>query len=268
MSKKIVFLGAGKMGEALISSFISGGAAAASSITAADADAKRLLYLKKRYGIRTADKRAALKGAGVVFLAVKPQQMQELLDEILPYAGRNVLYISIAAGLTTKYLEKNLPAGAAVIRTMPNTPAMVGLGATGISKGRRASSKDVNTAKRLLDKAGITAVLPEKDLDAVTAISGSGPAYVFYLTELLEQAAKALGLSKEASAKLARQTVAGAGRMLERMPDVPAAQLRKNVTSPGGTTEAALKVLGEGCFYGILLDAVKSAKKRSRELAK
>jgi pyrroline-5-carboxylate reductase len=268
MNKKIVFLGAGKMGEALIGAFIGSRAAYASRITAVDADAKRLNYLKKRYNIGiTADKRRALKNARIVFLAVKPQQMQELLDEIRPYAGRKTLFISIAAGLTTKYLENNLPKGAPVIRTMPNTPAMVGLGAAGIAKGRRATAVHIRAAKRLLDNAGITAVLPENKLNAVTAVSGSGPAYVFFLAEMLERSAVELGLSKDVAAKLARQTVAGAGRMLERS-EATAAQLRKNVTSPGGTTEAALKVLGKKEFYSIFSQAVKRAAKRSRELSK
>jgi pyrroline-5-carboxylate reductase len=269
INKHIVFLGAGKMGEALISYFVKSGIVAASKVTAVDADWKKTAVLAKRYGIKsTPDKSRALRNADIVFLAVKPQQMPGLLDEIKSLVNKKMLVISIAAGITTRYIEDRLSGRCAVIRTMPNTPAMIGLGATGISKGRRVSKSQIETAKKLFDKAGKTAVLAEDKLDSVTAVSGSGPAYVFFLAEMLERGAVELGLSKETASEFARQTVAGAGRMLEQFSDKPAAELRKNVTSPGGTTEAAITYLEKNNFYDIFIKALKRAKERAQELSK
>ncbi|MFH1367729.1 MAG: pyrroline-5-carboxylate reductase [Elusimicrobiota bacterium] len=269
INKNIAFLGSGKMAEALISGFIKSRLAPASAITAVDIDLKRLSFLKRKYRIKTStDKLSALKKANIIFLAVKPRQMEGLLCEAGLRIRKNQLVISIAAGITTKWIERFLIKGVPVVRTMPNTPAAFGCGATGIAKGRWAKAAHLSTAKKLFDQTGITAALPESKIDAVTAVSGSGPAYVFLLAELLEQAAKDLGLAGNTARDFSRQTVIGAGEMLKRCPETPAARLRKNVTSPGGTTEAAIKTLARNKFAEIFKKAVKRAKERAKELSR
>lgn len=269
INKKIAFLGGGKMAEALISGFIKGGLISPASITASDIDAKRRAHLKKKYGVRIVpDAVSAVERADVVILAVKPQQLEGLLSEVGSFVGAKALVVSIAAGITTGWIEKFLKTGTPVIRTMPNTPAMLGRGATGIAKGSSAKDSHVALAKRLFATVGKTGVFPEDLIDSVTAVSGSGPAYVFYVSEILKEAAVELGLDDRAADDFARQTILGAGEMLFRFRDVPASELRRNVTSPGGTTEAALKSLEEQGFKEILKSAVKRARDRARELSR
>lgn len=199
--------------------------------------------LKSKYKIRVnPDNRLAVDGADIVLLAVKPQQMPVVLEAIAPRITRRHLVLSIAAGITTSVIEKFLTRGVPTIRIMPNTPALVGAGAAGVSRGRYATVRHENMARSILETVGIVVSVPEKLMDAVTAVSGSGPAYVFYLAEAMKQAGIELGLSATVADQLVRQTIRGAGLLLAQSPDEPQV-LRQRVTSPGGTTEAALKVL-------------------------
>lgn len=222
--------------------------------------------LRRSYGVSGGtDNRAAVKSARTVVLCVKPQQMAALLEEVVPVMGRK-LVLSIAAGLTTRFFESRLPS-AAVIRVMPNTPALVGEGALVFCRGRRVTPTQVRQAENLLGSLGEVWELPEKLMDAVTALSGSGPAYLFYLVEVLSKAGVAAGLPREIAAPLARQTVWGAGALLKARPDVQPEDLRRQVTSPGGTTEAALDVLQSSSLQKIFDRALVRARKRSRELS-
>ena len=265
---KIAFLGAGNMAEAIIAGITGSGLVAPRNIIASDVRRERLKYLSNKFGVRAAESNiSALKGAAVIFLCVKPQMMEELLCNTGLHIRPAQLVISIAAGITAKYVEKFLPGGVPVVRVMPNLPLMAGAGAAGICAGRHAKKAHVNTAVKLFSSSGIAVAVPENKLDAVTAISGSGPAYVFYLAEILKNAGTAMGLGESVSDRLSRQTVFGAGKMLKEQA-LPASQMRKNVTSPGGTTEAAIKFLDKKGFARILKEAVKLAKKRAGELSR
>jgi len=265
---KIGFLGAGNMAEALISGLISSGMAKPGRIAAADICVPRLLFLKKKYGVRTvSDNRALVKESDMVFLAVKPKDMEKLLTETGASFTPSKLVISIAAGITSAFIEKFLPKNVAVVRSMPNTPALVGKGAIAIAAGRYARAGHLKLADKALSAAGLVVRLEEKMLNAVTAVSGSGPAYVFYLAEALENAAVEIGLDRTTAASLARRTVYGAGAMLAQTEDGPAV-LRKKVTSPGGTTEAAVMFLEKKKFAGVFKQAVRKAFEKAGQLSR
>lgn len=266
MNKNITFIGAGNMAEALISGFLKSGLVSRSRITAADVRSARLAYLKKKHGIRVEkSNRDAVKNADIVFLAVKPQQMDDVLCDISLFVKKTQLVVSLAAGITTKFIERYIKAP--VIRSMPNTPALVGEGAIAVSKGSLATAKDLSTAKELFSAVGMVVALSEEHLNAVTALSGSGPAYVFYLAEAFEKAGEHLGLSKEISASLAKQTIFGAGKLLKQS-KLNSSALRTMVTSPGGTTEAAIKHFEKHEFLNIVRGALRKARQRASELNK
>jgi pyrroline-5-carboxylate reductase len=268
VEKIIVFIGSGNMAEALISGLSGSGLVEKKNIIAADIRPERLRYIAKKYGVKTAaDNLRALPQADIVFLAVKPQQMEAFFAEAAGAIRRSQLIISIAAGITTNCIEKHLPAGTAVVRAMPNTPALLGEGAIGIAKGSAARPAHMALAKKLFGTVGTVVELPESSLNAVTALSGSGPAYIFYLCEALAEAGAAMGLSGEVADLLARQTIKGAGRMLSAM-KTDAAELRRNVTSPGGTTEAAIAHLEKSKFKDIIAGALQQANRRAGELSK
>lgn len=268
LSQKICFLGAGNMAEALISGLLNSGIVSASKITAVDLRNERLDYCRKKFGIEvTSDSSSAIRESDLIFLAVKPQQIEALLFEISRYVRANQLVISIAAGVTTGYIEKFFKSDAPVIRCMPNTPALLGEGAIAVCPGKDAKQSHVKLALRIFSTVGIAIELPEKKIDAVTALSGSGPAYVFYLAETLARAGAEIGLEPGVSDMLSRQTIFGAGKMLSYLKAHPS-ELRKNVTSPGGTTEAAIKHLETKKFSEIITGAVKQAYKRARQLSK
>jgi pyrroline-5-carboxylate reductase len=258
-NQTIAFLGAGNMAEALIRGLLDKQVVTASSILAHDIRAERLVELRRRYGIRTGPPEA-----DIVILAVKPQQMSEALSSLRPAASS--LFISIAAGIPTARIERELGGRPRVVRGMPNTPALVGAGAAALCKGRYASEDDLATAESILGAVGITVRVEEPLLDAVTALSGSGPAYVFYVTEAMIAAGIAQGLPAEVARRLAIQTVAGAGRLMAETGEDPG-RLREKVTSPGGTTEAALKVFGDRRLAEIFAEAIATATRRGRELA-
>ena len=267
LNKTIAFLGSGNMAEALISGVVKGKLFLKQRIIATDVREDRCIDISRKYGIVTIeDNRQAAKLADVIILAVKPQQLDALLQEIAPSVKKRSLVISIAAGVTIGFIEKRLK-GVPVIRTMPNTPAMVGAGIIALSRGKFASPQHIDLAEMIFAPVAQTLVLPESALNAVTAVSGSGPAYLFRIAEILESAGIKMGLSQEVAAKLARATIYGAGAMLHQQQS-PAAELRRNVTSPGGTTEAALTYMDNNGLEDILTKAVLLACKRAEELSK
>jgi pyrroline-5-carboxylate reductase len=266
-NKTIAFIGAGNMGEALIRGLLAGQAIAASHIIATDVRAERRDFLVKTFGVRAIDDNVeAVKAADIVVLAVKPQQVGEVLAGFKSAMSSEKLVISIAAGVTAARIERELGEGTRVMRVMPNTPALVGAGAAGVAKGAHATEDDQATAELILGAVGISVRVEEKFIDAVTALSGSGPAYVFYVTEAMTKAGVAAGLDETLAKKLARQTVYGAAKLLVESGEQPET-LRRKVTSPGGTTEAALKVMTDRKLVDIFAEAMQAAEKRSRELS-
>jgi pyrroline-5-carboxylate reductase len=258
---KIGFIGGGNMGSAIIA-----GIYKTHKICVCEADKKKAAALKRKYKVCLCDIACIAQGCDVIILAVKPQGMAEVLEVLSSSLRRDVLVVSIAAGITTRFLEKNLPPKTRVIRTMPNMPAQVGQGMTGITKGRNATDKDVKGAAKIFDQVGKTLVMDEKMLDALTAVSGSGPAYVFYFLECMVGAARSVGFSQEQAIMLVRQTVSGSFHLMAELKECPL-ELRKKVTSKGGTTEAAMKVFEAAKTAKIFKDAMMAAKKRGRELA-
>jgi pyrroline-5-carboxylate reductase len=262
----IAFIGAGNMAGALIRGLVDTSTCEADRILAADPDAARLDALRSTLGVRTtSDNAEALQRADIVILATKPQVFQELLPQIAEKLRPESLVISIAAGVSNSILEAALPRGTRVVRTMPNTPALVGAGATAISGGREASEEDLAIAERLFQSVGLTVRVPEAQMDAVTGLSGSGPAYVFAMIEALRDAGAREGLEQEVALKLATQTVFGAAKLLREQQESPEV-LRERVTSPGGTTRAGLDALDAAGFAEIMAGAVRAATRRSVEL--
>jgi len=267
MNMTIAFIGAGNMAEALIRGVLSAKTATPEQITATDVRADRLEQLHRAYGIHTStDNAKAAAKADIIVLAVKPQQMTAVLKGSGFTVQGSQLVISIAAGVPTGRIERELGGEPRVVRTMPNTPALVGAGAAVLCKGRFATEDDLVTAETILKAVGIVVRVEEKDLDAVTALSGSGPAYIFYMAEAMIAAGVEAGLPADVARRLAVQTVFGAGALLAASGE-PTEQLRNKVTSPGGTTEAALKVMRECGFAKIVAEAMQAAARRSRELS-
>jgi len=266
--KKLVLVGGGNMGEALVAGLLRSGLWKPSQITVCDVRHDQLVRLQLRYKVRaSADNRWAVRDSTIVLLAVKPQHMKHVLEELGPVLRQSQLVLSIAAGIPTRFIERFLADGVPVIRIMPNTPALVGLGAAALTRGRWATASHERIAEGILATVGTVVSVPERAMDAVTAVSGSGPAYVFYLAEAMTEAGRSLGLSPHIVDGLVRQTIKGAGELLAQSHE-EAHTLRQRVTSPGGTTEAALKVLEKGKLKAIFLKALKRATERSRELSK
>ncbi|RYH08788.1 pyrroline-5-carboxylate reductase [Tropicimonas sp. IMCC6043] len=262
-ARGLVLLGCGKMGSAMLQGWLADGfpAGAVSVI-----DPKPSDWLKAQ-GVRLDGDLP--KDPAIVLVAVKPQMMAEALPNLAGFGGGGTLFLSVAAGTPILYFEAVLGEGTPVIRAMPNTPAAVGRGITAIIGNAEATAAHLDLAERLLRAVGAVVRLEEEaQMDAVTALSGSGPAYVFHLVEAMAQAGVAQGLPETLAMQLARATVEGAGELLHQA-DESAAQLRVNVTSPGGTTAAALEVLmrPENGFPALLERAVGAAAARSRELA-
>ena len=258
----VALVGGGKMGEALLAGLIE----ADHSVVVCEPDELRAASLRKKYGISTGDTRIAVENADVIVLAVKPAMIRGVLDAVGDAIPAEALVISVAAGITTEVLESGVPDGVAVVRAMPNTPALVGQGMTVLSAGRHCSADQLEQAKELLESVGRVAVVPESQQDAVTALSGSGPAYVFFVVEAMIDAAIALGLEPDTAHELAVQTAYGAATMLRETSDDPI-ELRENVTSPGGTTAAAVERLEEHEVRVAFAAALAAAKIRSEELA-
>ena len=263
----IVLIGAGKMGAAMLDGWIGLGLEP-SRVAVIEPQPSREISALAARGVKLNPDPAAVPDPAVIVIAVKPQVAAEVVPAAAPLVGRATVIVSIMAGQQLASLERALPAGSAIVRTMPNTPAAIGRGITVAVANARVSPPQRDLAHRLLAAIGAVEWVDDEGLlDAVTAVSGSGPAYVFLLAEALAQAGAAAGLPADLAERLARATVAGSGELLHRSP-LDAATLRRNVTSPGGTTEAALGVLmGEGGLAPLMRRAVAAATRRSRELA-
>lgn len=264
---KIGFIGGGNMAEAIIKGLLAGGVPSG-NITVAEPVDQRKTYLTERYRIETTGNNgdAALFG-DIVILAVKPQTCLEALQALEKKATEGKLFISIMAGVPTKTIEAELSEGARVIRVMPNTPALVLEAASAISSGAHATAEDISLALEIFSLLGTASSVPEKLLDAVTGLSGSGPAYVFTFIEALSDAGVKNGLPRDVATRLAAQTVYGSAKMVLETGEHTAV-LKEKVTSPGGTTIAGLHVLEKDGFRGTVMTAVDAATSRSTELGK
>jgi pyrroline-5-carboxylate reductase len=263
---RLVLLGAGKMGSAMLEGWLARGLDPRKLTVLEPQPTKNVTALTRR-GVAL-NPRGKLQNAAAVVVAVKPQSAPEALRMLEPFVGKSTVAVSIMAGRTLSFLQDALPPRTAIVRAMPNTPAAIGRGITVASPNGKVSARQRKLAGDLLAAIGIVEWVSDESLmDAVTAISGSGPAYVFLLAEALAEAGVAAGLPADLARKLARETVAGSGELLHRSP-LNAAVLRENVTSPGGTTAAALNVLmGQGGLAPLMRTAVAAATARSRELA-
>ena len=263
---KIGFLGAGKMATALAQGFVNARLVTAKQLVAADPfDAARKHFAAATGAKTVAANLDVAKAANVLILATKPDQVPAALAEIAGAFGKNHLLISIAAGVTLAKLEAALPAGARVIRVMPNTPALVGAGASGFALGKSASVADAELAKKLLSAVGVALQVKETLLDAVTGLSGSGPAYVYQFIEALSDGGVAAGLPRDIATKLAAQTVLGGAKMVLETGVHPGA-LKDQVTSPGGTTIEGLHELEKGKLRATVISAVRAATEKSKKL--
>jgi pyrroline-5-carboxylate reductase len=264
--KAVGFLGAGNMGEAIIKGLLQTGLVPPSSIAATDARADRLQQMASQYGIRgLASNRELVAGSDVVILAVKPQIMGAVLREVAPAVDRGRLLISVAAGVPVAALREALGKPARLIRVMPNTPALVLEGVTAIARADGLEAGDLELAQELFGAVGRAVVLDEDALDAVTGLSGSGPAYIFLILEALADAGVKVGLSRRTAQLLAAQTVLGSAKLLLETNEHPG-KLKDMVTSPGGTAITGLHTLEHGGVRTTLIDAVEAATRRSHEL--
>lgn len=266
--KTIGFLGAGNMGEALIKGLRGADLVSAGAIFASDVRRDRLQQVERLYRVQVLESNAELvKRADVVILAVKPQVMADVLGEVGPAVTREKLLISIAAGVPTPALRARLPDGVRLIRVMPNTPALVLEGATAVARASGLEPGDLETAEEIFAAVGKVVVLEEALMDAVTGLSGSGPAYIALVVEALADGGVRMGLDRATATKLAAQTALGAARLLLETGMHPA-QLKDMVSSPGGTTIAGVAALEESGLRGALIRAVERATLRSRELGR
>jgi pyrroline-5-carboxylate reductase len=265
----LAILGCGKIGEALLSGLLRGDKPlyTPQDIYVVEHYPDRRRYLGERYGIHTVDAAEAVRAAGTLVIAVKPQDIDVVLAQLAPHVGPDHLVVSVAAGITLARLEAGLGSVPAVVRCMPNTPALVDQAMTAISGGSRADADHLDRAERLLAAVGRVVRVPESQLDAVTALSGSGPAYFFFLVEAMIDAGILLGLPRALAADLIVQTALGSAVMLRDSGEHPV-QLREAVTSPGGTTIAAIRELERHGVRAAMLSAIEAAHDRSVELGR
>jgi pyrroline-5-carboxylate reductase len=265
---KIGFLGAGKMATALAKGFVNAGLVFPREIIAADPFEAARKHFADAIGAHIgAHNLEVVKSARILILATKPDQVAAVLGEISKAFTDEHLLISIAAGVTIAKLEQGLPAGARVIRVMPNTPALVGAGASAFALGKSATPTDGELAGKLLAAVGVAMPVKESLLDAVTGLSGSGPAYVYQFIEALSDGGVAAGLPRDIATRLAAQTVLGGAKMVLETGQHPGA-LKDQVTSPGGTTIEGLHELEKGQFRGVVISAVRAATEKSRQLGR
>jgi pyrroline-5-carboxylate reductase len=284
---RIAIIGGGSIGEALLSGLLRAGRQV-KDLVVSERVPERAKYLADTYSVRIAPVADAVDNATFVVVAVKPADIETVMGDVVRVAAAaeidsaEQVFVTVAAGITIAYFESKLPAGTPVVRAMPNAAALVGAGVTALAKGRFVSPTQLAEVSALFDSVGGVLTVPEAQMDAVTAVSGSGPAYFLLMVEALVDAGVAAGLSRTVATDLAAQTMAGAAAMLlERMdsgrqsaaepalgslPDATAAQLRSTVTSPGGTTAAALRELERGGLRAAVDAAVQAAKKRSEQL--
>ncbi|GAA0435091.1 pyrroline-5-carboxylate reductase ProI [Lentibacillus halophilus] len=269
MAEKMAFIGAGSMAESILSGILNSGFLPKENIMVTNkSDQKRLEHLGKQYNISyVEDKQQTVADAHIVLLAVKPYDMEAAIDSIRDHLDTGQLLISIAAGVSTETISQMLGRDIPVIRAMPNTSAAAGASATAITRGKFATEDHLATALELFSTLGTATEVAEEDMHTVTAIAGSGPAYVYYLVESMEAAAIEAGLNKQTAQELLIQTIAGAAEMLRSSGEDPS-KLRENVTSPGGTTQAGLEALDQGHFREAVMNCVTSARERSIELGK
>jgi pyrroline-5-carboxylate reductase len=268
IEKKIAFLGGGNMAEALIKGLLAAGTARPDQITVSDVSADRLAHMKKAYSITPAKTNSdAAREAGIIILSVKPQMIDRVLGEISGSVDTAKLVVSIAAGVGLAKIEKALSDGARVVRVMPNTPALVLAGAAALAGGKNATSDDLALAQGIFNAVGRSVIVEEKLMDAVTGLSGSGPAYAFVIIDALSDAGVKAGLPRPLALELAAQTMYGAAKMVLETKEHPG-KLRDMVTSPGGTTIEGLHALEKGKLRATLMNAVEAATARSRELGK
>lgn len=268
INKKIGIIGCGSMGEALLSR-LSRAIEKSTSIMVSELDAARRDFIQSKYRIIVEiDNNYLVKYSDVIILAVKPKDFEDVLkQEVCCGISENKLLISIAAGITTAYIEKIVGKDVPVIRVMPNMGAVIGEAVSSISAGNSARDEHMLLAREIFSMIGEVVEVEEKLVDAITAVSGSGPAYFFYLVEALKEAARDLGIDEDMANRIVLKTALGSAKLLEELGEEPAL-LRKKVTSKGGTTEAAFKILEKKKFKDIVKDAVKQAFKRSREISR
>jgi pyrroline-5-carboxylate reductase len=264
--KKLGIIGAGNMGGAIAQGVVRAGLYAPEDIVVYDVLKEKAGNLKRTLGTCVAGSTTEVASVvSTAILAVKPQSMEKCLTEVGKRIDSSHLVISIAAGISTQYIERRLNPECRVVSVMPNTPALVGAGASAICSGEHASAGDLKEAERIFGVMGKVYRLDESYIDAITAVSGSGPAYLFLFAESLEKAAKKVGLTADQAADIVAQTLFGSAKLLVES-DKSAAVLRTMVTSPGGTTEAAVAIMDKRDFEGIVVEAVEGALKRAKEL--
>jgi pyrroline-5-carboxylate reductase len=265
---RFAFIGGGNMAEALIKGLLSGLAVDPKHVIATDVLPERCRYLQATYGVTTsADNAHAVQESQVILLAVKPQVMSEVLETIAPVVRRDKLVISIAAGITLQTLQRALGTDSRVVRVMPNTPALVLAGAAGISPGSAVTPQDVAVVERIFNAVGRSVVVSDDMMDAVTGLSGSGPAFIFALIEGLSDGGVLMGLTRQMATVLAAQTVLGAAKMVLETGKHPG-ELKDMVTSPAGTTIAGMHALENGGLRGLMMEAVRRATERSAALGR
>lgn len=268
MGKKFGFIGAGNMAEAMMKGMMSSGICAPDELIASEVVPERRDYMARTLGIDvTADNVEVVREAKNIVLAVKPNVVAAVLDELKPLLGGDHLVISIAAGVKISFIEAHLNWGVRVVRVMPNQPCLVGASASAFALGKSAKRDDRDLVQLMLDSVGVAFVMDEKMLDAVTGLSGSGPAYIYLVIEAMADGGVLAGLSRDVAQTLAAQTVLGAAKTVLETKGHPA-QFKDMVASPGGTTIEGLKVLEEAAVRGAFIKAVDAAAKRSVELGK
>ncbi|MFF1815911.1 pyrroline-5-carboxylate reductase [Kribbella sp. NPDC051587] len=265
MTDQVAILGAGVMGETLLSGLIRAGRRP-EQLLITERRAERAAELRERYGVDVVSNLDAAAKADTLVLVVKPQDMPELLAEIAPVVKPSQTVVSLAAGISTTFIESRLPEGVAVVRVMPNTPALVDEGMAAISRGAHCDESHLVLAEGLLSATGRVIRVPEKQQDAVTAISGSGPAYIFFVVESMIEAGVHMGLPRTTATDLVVQTLVGSAKLLRETGEHPTV-LRERVTSPGGTTAAAVRELEDHKVRAAFLSAIEAARNRSRDLA-
>ena len=265
MGAQVAIIGAGVMGETLLSGLVRAGRPP-ETLLVGEKRPDRAAELMERYGVEVVDNRTAARRSATVAVVVKPQDMGLLLDEIADELRPGQLLVSLAAGVTTSFIESRVPEGVAVVRVMPNTPALVDEGMAAISQGSHCDEEHLVEAESLMASTGRVVRVPERQQDAVTAISGSGPAYLFFVVEAMIEAGVHLGLPRTTATELVVQTVVGSAKLLRETGEHPTV-LREQVTSPGGTTAAAVRELEDHKVRAAFLTAMEAARNRSRQLA-
>ncbi len=269
MFTKIAFIGAGSMAEAILTGLIHKQVIQCEQVFVTNRNnEERLHELKERYGVTVSyDKKRVMEDADVVILSMKPYDVDDGIATIKPYIQSDQLVLSVLAGTSIERISSSIGADIPIIRAMPNTSAAIGLSATALAKGTAVTKKHEQMSEKLFETIGITSFIEEEEMHIITSISGSGPAYFYYLVEIMEKAAIDSGLDPELASAFIAQTIVGAGHMLQQ-DGAEAAVLRKNITSPQGTTEAGLRALDEYQFTEAVTACVERARDRSIELGK